>query len=139
MRAVQVASDRSLVVVEALVPSPSAGQVLLDVAYCGICGSDLHFRDVPALFPAGTVPGHEVAGHIVEVGDGVAGWSVDDRVCVLPFAQCGRCTYCLGGNEQVCTEGDRQRRRTRHGAAGRICGADARRRVDAVCAPRHGR
>ena len=104
MRAVQVAGDRSLVVVERLVPSPSTGQVLLDVAFCGICGSDLHFRDVPALFPTGTVPGHEVAGRVVEVGDGVTDWNTDDRVCVLPFAQCGRCTYCLAGSEQVCPE-----------------------------------
>ena len=104
MRAVEVAADRSLVVVERPVPAPATGQVLLDVLFCGICGSDLHFRDVPALFPTGTVPGHEVAGRVVEVGDGVTDWSTDDRVCVLPFAQCGRCAHCLAGSEQVCPE-----------------------------------
>ena len=55
---------------------------------------------MPALFPEGTVPGHEVAGRIVEVGDGVTGWAPGDRVCVLPFAQCGECAFCLGGTSR---------------------------------------
>ncbi len=102
MRAVQVAEDRRLVVVECPAPEPGPGQALVEVAYCGICGSDLHFRDVPELFPAGTVPGHEFSGRIVSVGDGVRGWGPDDRVCVLPFGQCGECGSCREGNEQVC-------------------------------------
>ncbi len=102
MRSVEIASDRSLVVVEGSPPSPAAGQVLLDVSYCGICGSDLHFRDVPELFPAGTVPGHEVSATIASLGEGVTGWTAGDRVSVLPFAQCGECELCLAGNEQVC-------------------------------------
>ena len=102
MRAIAIADDRSLVAVERPLPSPAAGQALLDVAYCGICGSDLHFRDVPALFPAGTVPGHELTGRIVALGDGLESWQLGDRVCVLPFAQCGDCELCRGGQEQVC-------------------------------------
>jgi 2-desacetyl-2-hydroxyethyl bacteriochlorophyllide A dehydrogenase len=102
VRAVEVAADRSLVTVERTADGPLADQVLLDIVFCGICGSDLHFRDIPELFPAGTVPGHEVSGRIAELGEGVTGWRVGDRVCVLPFAQCGVCELCLGGNEQVC-------------------------------------
>jgi (R,R)-butanediol dehydrogenase / meso-butanediol dehydrogenase / diacetyl reductase len=102
VRAVRVAEDRRLVAVECPVPEPGPGQALVEVAYCGICGSDLHFRDVPELFPTGTVPGHEFSGRIVAVGHGVAGWSAGDRVCVLPFAQCGECAFCQAGNEQVC-------------------------------------
>ena len=102
MRAVEVAEDRRLVLVECPAPEPGPGQALVEVAYCGICGSDLHFRDVPELFPAGTVPGHEFSGRIVGVGDGVRGWSAGDRVCVLPFGQCGECATCRAGNEQVC-------------------------------------
>ena len=102
MRAVKVAEDRRLVLVECPAPEPGPGQALVEVAYCGICGSDLHFRDVPELFPAGTVPGHEFSGRIVGVGDGVRGWSAGDRVCVLPFGQCGECATCRAGNEQVC-------------------------------------
>ena len=102
MRAVAIADDRRLVPVERTVEPPSPGQVLLEVAYCGICGSDLHFRDVPELFPAGTIPGHEMSGRVVALGDGVERWSIGDRVSVLPFAQCGECERCLAGEEQVC-------------------------------------
>ena len=102
MRAVTVAEDRRLVTIDAAAPEPGPGQVLLDVAYCGICGSDLHFRDVPELFPAGTVPGHEFSGRIAAVGSDVDGWNVGDRVCVLPFGQCGECEACRAGHEQVC-------------------------------------
>ena len=102
MRAVKVAEDRRLVLVECAAPAPGPGQALVEVSYCGICGSDLHFREVPELFPTGTVPGHEFSGRIVTVGDGVHGWSTGDRVCVLPFGQCGECAICLAGNEQVC-------------------------------------
>jgi 2-desacetyl-2-hydroxyethyl bacteriochlorophyllide A dehydrogenase len=104
MRSVEVAADRSLVPVERPAPEPEPGQVLLEIAYCGICGSDLHFREVPELFPKGTVPGHELAGRIVALGEGVEGWEPGDRVSVLPFAQCGECELCRSGNEQVCPE-----------------------------------
>ncbi|MBV9194509.1 MAG: alcohol dehydrogenase catalytic domain-containing protein [Solirubrobacterales bacterium] len=102
MRTIEVAADRRLVEVDHATPEPGPGQVRLDVAYCGICGSDLHFRDVPELFPAGTVPGHELSGRIAVLGPEVDGWTVGDRVCVLPFAQCGECELCRSGNEQVC-------------------------------------
>ena len=102
VRSVEVGADRSLVTVERPAVEPAAGQVLVEVAFCGICGSDLHFRDVPELFPEGTVPGHELSGRIAAVGPGVGRWAVGDRVCVLPFAQCGECGLCRSGNEQVC-------------------------------------
>ena len=102
MRAIEVGEDRLLRVVERPSPTPGPGQVTIDVACCGICGSDLHFRDVPALFPPGTVPGHEFSGSIAAVGEEVAGWNAGDRVCVLPFAQCGECAACTSGTEQVC-------------------------------------
>jgi (R,R)-butanediol dehydrogenase/meso-butanediol dehydrogenase/diacetyl reductase len=101
-RSVQIGDDRRLVVVDRPVDLPGPAEVEVTVAYCGICGSDLHFRDLPALFPSGTVPGHELSGRISAVGDGVEGWSVGDRVAVLPFAQCGECELCLAGDEQVC-------------------------------------
>jgi (R,R)-butanediol dehydrogenase/meso-butanediol dehydrogenase/diacetyl reductase len=102
VRSVEVGADRRLTTVTVDEPQPGAGQALIQVAACGICGSDLHFRDVPELFPAGTVPGHEVSGRVAAVGAGVDGWTVGARVCVLPFGQCGECAACRAGNEQVC-------------------------------------
>jgi threonine dehydrogenase-like Zn-dependent dehydrogenase len=102
VRAIEIGEDRLLRVIDGPAPAPGPGQVAVDVAYCGICGSDLHFRDIPALFPAGTVPGHEFSGVIGTLGEGVEGWSAGDRVSVLPFAQCGECAACAAGTEQVC-------------------------------------
>ncbi|HXR14049.1 MAG TPA: alcohol dehydrogenase catalytic domain-containing protein [Solirubrobacteraceae bacterium] len=102
MRAVVIDEDRRLVVVEQPRPAPAEGQALVEVAYCGICGSDLHFRDIPELFPQGTIPGHECSGRVVALGDGVPSWRLGERVTVLPFAQCGECELCASGQEQVC-------------------------------------
>jgi 2-desacetyl-2-hydroxyethyl bacteriochlorophyllide A dehydrogenase len=102
MRAVEIADDRRLVTVERPLPEPAEGQALVEVAYCGICGSDLHFREVPALFPAGTVPGHELSGRVIAVGAGVPTQRLGERVTVLPFAQCGECELCASAQEQVC-------------------------------------
>lgn len=98
----QVGDDRRLAVVDRPLAAPGPGEVELEVAYCGICGSDLHFRDVPELFPSGTIPGHELSGRVTALGAGVEDWRTGDRVSVLPFAQCGECEACLAGEEQVC-------------------------------------
>jgi (R,R)-butanediol dehydrogenase / meso-butanediol dehydrogenase / diacetyl reductase len=115
MRAVSVGADRALHLAELPDPMPGPGQALVKVAYCGICGSDLHMRPRPEFFPDGTVPGHELSGRIVALGpgggvgaDAAAGgrvWTVGDRVTVLPFGQCGECELCLSGNEQACPRG----------------------------------
>jgi (R,R)-butanediol dehydrogenase/meso-butanediol dehydrogenase/diacetyl reductase len=102
VRTVEVGPDRRLHAVTIDEPQPGGGQALIEVAACGICGTDLHFRDVPELCPAGTVPGHELSGRIAAVGDGVDGWAIGTRVAVLPFGQCGECAACRAGNEQVC-------------------------------------
>jgi threonine dehydrogenase-like Zn-dependent dehydrogenase len=75
----------------------------VQVAFCGICGSDLHFRASEAI-PAGTVMGHEFAGPLAEVGDAVMGFSPGDRVAVYPFAACGQCSNCRRGDHHVCQQ-----------------------------------
>jgi 2-desacetyl-2-hydroxyethyl bacteriochlorophyllide A dehydrogenase len=102
LRAIEIAGDQRLVLVERPAPAPGREQALVEVAYCGICGSDLHFRDIPELFPPGTIPGHELSGRIVAIGDGMPTWRLGERVAVLPFAQCGECELCRSGQEQVC-------------------------------------
>lgn len=81
-------------------PTPAAGEVVLAVEACGICGSDLHAAD--ALPLEGMVPGHEFCGHVVEVGPGVEGWSVGDRAAGLSLATCGQCVACRTGRPRKC-------------------------------------
>lgn len=84
-------------------PSPAAGQVKIKVQAAGICGTDLHiykdeFRSVPPV-----VLGHEVAGEIVELGDGVDGLTPGERVTTETyFSTCGQCAYCRGGHANLC-------------------------------------
>src|SRR3954451_24075486 len=103
MRAVVVDAARARPEVRD-VPAPSApaGGVVVRVVATGLCRSDWHAwagHDEIA-FPH--VPGHELAGEVVEVGAGVARWRVGDKVTVPFVCGCGRCAWCLGGNAQVC-------------------------------------
>lgn len=85
-------------------PPPVAppGGVVVRVAATGMCRSDWHawagHDDIA--FPH--VPGHELAGHVVEVGAGVSRWAVGDRVTVPFVCGCGTCEWCASGNAQVC-------------------------------------
>ena len=68
-----------LVVEEVPLPRAGSGQVVVRVSYCGICGSDLH-RYAYGLMAPGVIMGHEFSGTILELGEGVEGWSIGDRV-----------------------------------------------------------
>ncbi|KQW47493.1 alcohol dehydrogenase [Nocardioides sp. Root1257] len=89
------------------VPSPSApaGGVVVRVMATGLCRSDWHAwagHDDDIVFPH--VPGHELAGVVVEVGARVSRWRVGDRVTVPFVCGCGRCQWCLAGDAQVCPD-----------------------------------
>jgi (R,R)-butanediol dehydrogenase / meso-butanediol dehydrogenase / diacetyl reductase len=89
-----------LAVVEQPDPIPEAGQVVLAVDACGICGSDLHLSDS---FPLpGLVMGHEFCGTVAEVGADVDSRRVGDRVTALSLAPCGACAACLTGRPRKC-------------------------------------
>ncbi|SNS59273.1 alcohol dehydrogenase, propanol-preferring [Geodermatophilus pulveris] len=104
MRAVRFSGvGRPLTVedVEALRPGP--GEVLLDVAAAGVCGTELHFLD-GLLTPARTpiTLGHEVAGVVAALGEGVDGVAVGDRVAVHYLHACHRCRWCTAGDDHLC-------------------------------------
>jgi alcohol dehydrogenase len=85
-------------------PSPPDGGVVVQVLATGMCRSDWHAWAGHDEITLPHVPGHELAGVVVAVGDGVSRWSAGDRVTV-PFVEgCGRCGWCLSGNAQVCPE-----------------------------------
>jgi alcohol dehydrogenase, propanol-preferring len=88
------------------VPEPGPGQVLVRVAACGVCHSDLHLQE--GWFPYTSwpvVPGHEVAGTIERVGDGVE-WPEPGTRVGVPWLNdsCGHCPWCLAGDEVLCPE-----------------------------------
>jgi propanol-preferring alcohol dehydrogenase len=87
-------------------PEPGPGQVLLKVAACAVCRTDLHVVDgeLPAPKPC-VIPGHEIVGRVVASGPGVARFAAGDRVGVPWLGQaCGTCRFCLSGRENLCGE-----------------------------------
>jgi alcohol dehydrogenase, propanol-preferring len=87
------------------VPEPGPGEVLVKVAAAGLCHSDLHVME----WPEGTLPwslpftlGHENAGHVAQLGEGVTGLAEGDAVLVYGPWGCGTCTQCVRGAENLC-------------------------------------
>lgn len=88
------------------VPTPGPGEVLVAVRACGVCRTDLHVTegDLP-VHRRGVVPGHEVVGEVVALGDGVTDLTAGDRVGVAWLRHtCGQCRFCRRGEENLCPE-----------------------------------
>jgi propanol-preferring alcohol dehydrogenase len=85
-------------------PSPGPGQVLIDIAACGVCRTDLHVVDGDLTEPKlPLVPGHEIVGRVAKLGDGVVGLRIGERVGVPWLGHtCGHCPYCAMGAENLC-------------------------------------
>src|SRR5690348_9811991 len=81
-------------------PTPGAGEVVCDVLACGVCASDVIDWYVQRKLPS--VLGHEPAGVISAVGEGVNGFRVGDRVAIHHHAPCGECRRCRRGHETLC-------------------------------------
>ncbi|MEZ0390254.1 MAG: zinc-binding dehydrogenase [Verrucomicrobium sp.] len=103
MKALTLVAPSTFEFGEAPAPQPQHGEVLVDIKACGICGSDLHGMDgrsgrrIPPI-----IMGHEAAGEISAVGDGVSDWSVGDRVTFDSTEYCGTCPDCEAGNVNLC-------------------------------------
>jgi threonine dehydrogenase-like Zn-dependent dehydrogenase len=91
-------------------PEPRRGEVLIRVRACGICGSDVHVyeRDAegymlyPGMISLPVVTGHEFAGEVVAIGDGVHGLRLGDPVCAEEISWCGECVACRSGRLNSC-------------------------------------
>lgn len=95
MKAVVIHGPHRASVDEVPYPVPGPGEVTVKVERCGICGTDYHIFEGVFLSPYPIIPGHEFSGVIAEVGDGVSGYSVGERVTADPTLYCGSCEYCL--------------------------------------------
>jgi L-iditol 2-dehydrogenase len=104
MQAVVVQAPMDFGVTQVEVPATPAGGLLLKVAACGLCGSDL--RTLRSGHRKVTLPwiiGHEIAGEVVEQGVDYEGpWEVGELLAVGPLAYCGRCDFCLNGEYELC-------------------------------------
>ncbi|MGG6897902.1 zinc-dependent alcohol dehydrogenase [Rhizobium sp. BR 315] len=100
------AAGRPLTITTTGAPQPGADEVLLRVAACGICGSDLHMTEDPKTFglTKGGILGHEISGEVVAFGGDVTDFKSGDRVAVAPMRGCGHCDSCRNGEPAWCVE-----------------------------------
>ncbi|TRD12756.1 zinc-dependent alcohol dehydrogenase family protein [Erythrobacter insulae] len=106
MRAMQFDGGGSgLHMIERAIPEPGPDEILIEVAACGVCRTDLHIldRDIEGKIPI--VPGHEIVGKVIETGEDVSRFSLGDRVGV-PWlgSTCGQCRYCMTHMENLCDD-----------------------------------
>lgn len=103
MRALMYIGDRKTEIREVPTPRPGPGQALVKVRASGICGSDLQLYRGDRI--ADWIPGHEPCGDVAELGPGVNGLKIGQRVVNYHYQGCGSCKYCRSGWEQLCIHG----------------------------------
>jgi L-iditol 2-dehydrogenase len=105
MRRVLIPEANKAILEEVDEPKPGPGEISLNIAYCGICGSDLHtFKGEHPFVPLPATPGHEFSGIVAKIGEGVLEFDVGDRVTVEPSLVCGKCYNCKIGRYNICNE-----------------------------------
>lgn len=100
MRVAMYYNNNDVRLEEMPVPKIGAGEMLVRIEASGICGSDV--MEWYRIKKAPRVLGHEIAGQIVEIGDGVKKYKVGDRVAVTHHVPCNTCRYCLNGHHTAC-------------------------------------
>ncbi|NGN43562.1 alcohol dehydrogenase catalytic domain-containing protein [Mesorhizobium sp. CGMCC 1.15528] len=97
-------------------PTAKPNEVIVQVAFCGVCHLDLILRqDIRSRLTLPRVLGHELAGKVVEVGEAVTGFATGDRVASSNFQACGKCHYCLIGRASLCRQSGGDIGQTRDG------------------------
>ncbi len=96
--------NRSFVVETRRASDPGPGEVAVRIAYCGICGTDMHVfhGNMDARVGQNRVIGHEMSGTVAAVGEGVSGVSVGQKVVVRPLDHCDECPACTAGHRHIC-------------------------------------
>jgi 2-desacetyl-2-hydroxyethyl bacteriochlorophyllide A dehydrogenase len=104
MRAVVIKDVGQVEVVDVADPSPGPREVVVQVAACGICGTDLHILEGEFAPSLPIIPGHEFAGTVAAVGSDVHELSIGQRVAVDPSLYCNECHYCKIGHNNMCEQ-----------------------------------
>src|SRR5450631_4242272 len=102
MKALVFQGPNQIAVEQVSIPRPGPGQAVIRVTLTTICGTDLHILKGEYPVRPGLVIGHEPVGVIHEIGVGVTGYSVGERVLVGAITPCGQCNYCLSGDWSQC-------------------------------------
>jgi alcohol dehydrogenase len=102
MRALVFRGPNHIGIEQVTIPRPGPGEAVIRVTLTTICGTDLHILKGEYPVKAGLVIGHEPVGVIHELGVGVSGYAVGERVLVGAITPCGQCNYCLSGNWSQC-------------------------------------
>ncbi|HEX9878773.1 MAG TPA: zinc-dependent dehydrogenase [Candidatus Binatia bacterium] len=100
MRVAMNYNNRDVRLEEVPVPAPGPGELLVRIMASGICGTDV--MEWYRVKKAPLVLGHEIAGEVVDIGEGIRGYRSGDRVFVSHHVPCNRCRYCLDGHHSVC-------------------------------------
>lgn len=108
-KAMFLLDNRKMQMEETNMPVCGAGNVIIKIEYCGVCGSDVHNYQhgepaFPDMYPF--ILGHECAGEVVETGAGVSTLKVGDKVTVEPGITCGKCDWCKEGKYNLCPNVD---------------------------------
>jgi Zn-dependent alcohol dehydrogenase len=96
--------NKPVVVEQVSFDSPKRGEAMVKIAACGVCHSDLSATNGTIALPPPLVLGHEGAGEVVEVGEGVTGLAVGDHVVSSFIYMCGKCRFCASGRPVLCVE-----------------------------------
>lgn len=105
MRQAVMTAPGKIEIREVSIPSVAADQVLVEMAYVGICGSDIHvYLGKHPYTPYPVVQGHEVSGKVVAIGESVERVKIGDRVTIEPQVSCGVCYPCTHGLYNICNE-----------------------------------
>jgi 2-desacetyl-2-hydroxyethyl bacteriochlorophyllide A dehydrogenase len=103
MRAARISGPGTPIRIEEVpYPEPGPGEVVVRLAACGVCGSDLHFLEDMPLPTTPLTLGHEPAGTVDSIGEGVEDWEIGDRVAIHVGAGCGSCPTCRSGHPMSC-------------------------------------
>lgn len=98
------APHEPLSIEEVPTPAPGPGEILVQVAACGVCHTDLHYIDhgTPTFKKPPLILGHEISGVVAAIGPGVTGFHESDRVLLPAIFTCGSCASCRAGRENIC-------------------------------------
>lgn len=98
------AGKKSFRIEEVIPVAPGPGEVQIDVAYCGVCGTDMHVfhGDMDARVTTNRIIGHEMSGVVAALGADVENLQIGQKVVVRPLDHCGHCPACQAGHDHIC-------------------------------------